>query len=144
MNNNPNIAEIVTKCTAQLFEGNLSEYDLPKLLLDNGFTYSPVRCAGEMQYNITNISILKLEHIIDSISVGYNKRYFILILLMSKVYDKPNHGIDPSIDMSGYEAARYSDCDLYREFNSEDDFMKELYRLDSIGLNTKSAIVHKN
>lgn len=122
----------------------MSEDILPKLLLDNGFTNSPMRWIEGMYYNIININILELEPIITSINVGHNEdneKYTVFIVCLPEAYAKPNFGIDSSTDMSGYKISDHRGCDIYNVFNNKDDFINELCRLNSIGLNTKRAII---
>lgn len=121
----------------------MAQNKLKQILSDNGFSYHPHPDEGYDTLVIENIEISEIHSQITYIDVkidpcydiqieSYNYIFYIFINFKDNMIDTSNLYIDLSIYISGALGKWLKKC-IY----SENEFIKELHRLNSIGLNIK-------
>lgn len=106
-----------------------------KILQDNGFNSHKHPEEYNITYVIENISLVELDPYISSVNVGEKNGFNVYINFKNGIINALNSCIDLDIydrgfDWNGNEMLCY-------KFENENDFVKELHRLNSIGLNIK-------
>ena len=105
--------------------------DVGKILTNNGFKYH--NCSKySNSLVVEDLEIVNHESIIDYITVSKNS-LGIFINFKDSVPQTPNFGLD--FDISGYKYFFHGYVDIH--FLDENDFIEELQRLNSTGLNIK-------
>lgn len=105
--------------------------NISKILSDNGFMNH--KNPKTDSYIVENIAIVNFESIIEYIDVHVHSYITYINFVEDNIPKELNFGL--SLDMNGYEITdkKY----LYKRFNHKNDFLDELHRLNSIGLNIK-------
>lgn len=114
----------------------MSQQNLSKILSESGF--SNHKDTYYTLYIIENINISNFYPDIDFIGVPTFDPHHnpsIYICFKDNVPETQNFGL--SLDMDGYMEDDYSSGFIYKIFNSNDDLIEELRRLNSVGLNIK-------
>lgn len=113
----------------------MSYCDLAKILTENGFN-----CKEDLDgtHIVENLQIIHCEPLVEYIDVEYEhynqmKKFKIFINFKNAVVREPNWGLN--IDVKDYIICDYKF--IMKIFDSENDFIDELQRLDSIGLDIK-------
>lgn len=109
------------------------EANIEQILSKNCFKY--YRCPKENYYSfvIEDLEIVNSELLIEYVTVHI--RYCcVYINFKDLTPEEPNFGLN--FDVSGY-SNNFCNKFINRSFDSENDFIEELQRLNSIGLNIK-------
>ena len=106
---------------------------LANVLEDNCFSYEK---TGINLYVIKDINIIYQEPKLSFVDVCMgecNTKFIVYINFKNIVYNERNFGLD--LDLSGYVICGHTY--IGKMFDNKNDFIKELQRLDSTGLNIK-------
>lgn len=111
--------------------------ELKQILSDNGFNYHQ-----DDHYNvlvIENIEIAEIYHHIKYVAVqlsSFNRELFLIYINFEDKYDQ-EYISNLCINLSMYTLEHKDDIYYLRGIFDKDAFIKELHRLNSIGLNIK-------
>ena len=112
---------------------------LCKILEENGFDY--YEFPNDDTYILNNLQFVYNEPLIDYIEIANEDvrykhlNWHIYINFKSNVPQEQNFGLN--LDMPGYIIHLVDNTCIYKIFYKENDFIEELYRLNSVGLNIK-------
>ena len=106
---------------------------LTNVLEDNCFSYEKAMTG---MYVIKDINIIYQEPKLSFVDVCMgecNTKFIVYINFKNTLCNERNFGLD--FDLSGYEIR--GDTHIGKIFYNKNDFIQELQRLDSVGLNIK-------
>ena len=109
---------------------------LTNVLEDNGFSYYEIKKYYGNLYVIKDINIIYQEPKLSYVDVcmgGCNAKFTVYINFKNTLCNERNFGFD--LDLSGYRIC--GNTYIGKVFYNKNDFIQELQRLDSIGLNIK-------
>lgn len=115
----------------------MSNINLDKLLLDNGFTYY----LWAEEYVIENLRIYETEQCIRNIRVKQwtGSKFTIYINFKEGLMDIPNYGLN--FDVSEYKMCKDLEVvwygHIYENFTDKYELLSELHRFNNCGINIK-------
>lgn len=111
----------------------MSGNDLAKILSDNGFNYYDGYV--DRFKIIKNLEIINYEPLVEYIDVEIksNKAFYVYINFKDNIPQITNFGLSFSVDNYRASIQKY----IYICFDNKNDFIEELYRLNSNGQNIK-------